>query len=736
MSKECTKCELHRYVSDEYLEQYHRTIQKINHVEGEAPALLVIMPAPDFEQDRRVKQFRNLMDKHYRHYDDTQIYLFHAVSCNYPKGKTLSKKWIGLCSDNLKFAIEAIKKKHNVLSALACGVDSIVALKKLGFEFSDKHKSSIMYNRRVRHTINPYGIPTFCARTFDKQTVGSYNEMVWASDLKFMCDSLEGKVKKLSYKHQLVLGSDQIKKLHRVIERKIKENGEICVSIDTETNKLSIYGRELRLKLLTVQLSFESGRAFVIPIQHKETPKFEDDLNIKFLRWFLKNPKIKKIAHNGMYDWRVFRKLGFQINGWDWDTILLHHLAYATEPHALSYITKVFTDYGDYDSELEHYKSDNPEADPGKGGTYANVPLKILAKYGAGEAVVTYDLLAILLDAVDELGLKEFYFNHVRRAQLAFLNMSHTGMNLDEDKLRSYFKEYQEELDRYYREEISQLPTVIEFEKNNEKNKEYWEFIKDRDAWWKANPRKKKPPQKKEFNPKSSDQLGVFLSEFCDLPVLLRSKGKQLPSYSKEVREHLMSLPEEKNEYGVSFRIVHILHDHLLQRHEFNTYIKGMLNSDIIGLDGRIHGNFKLFGAVTGRTSSSDPNMQNIPRKPLVEKFNIKGLFTAPKGKKIIQADYGQMELRVAASVSQDEGMLKAFNDGVDIHTLTAARLYGISTEEVTDLQRFSAKAINFGLIYGKGEAALAADYYKALDGDKEKAKEMYRKLELEGYGV
>ncbi|QXI28656.1 DNA polymerase I [Pseudomonas vanderleydeniana] len=201
-----------------------------------------------------------------------------------------------------------------------------------------------------------------------------------------------------------------------------------------------------------------------------------------------------------------------------------------------------------------------------------------------------------------------------------------------------------------------------------------------------------------EFNLGSPKQLGVILYEKLGLPVLKKT-GKGQPSTAEEV---LAKLAED------DYPLPKVLMQYRSMSKLKSTYTD-RLPEQINPRTGRIHTSYHQAVAATGRLSSSDPNLQNIPVRT-AEGRRIRQAFVAPKGYKLLAADYSQIELRIMAHLSKDEGLLNAFRDNLDVHTATAAEVFKVELGEVTSDQRRSAKAINFGLIYGMGAQKLGKD--------------------------
>ncbi|MNX90611.1 DNA polymerase I [compost metagenome] len=199
-----------------------------------------------------------------------------------------------------------------------------------------------------------------------------------------------------------------------------------------------------------------------------------------------------------------------------------------------------------------------------------------------------------------------------------------------------------------------------------------------------------------EFNLGSPKQLGAILYEKLGLPVLAKTATGQ-PSTAENVLADLAEQDYELPKVIMQYRSLSKLKSTYTDR----------LPEQINPRTGRIHTSYHQAVAATGRLSSSDPNLQNIPIRT-AEGRRIRQAFVAPAGYKLLAADYSQIELRIMAHLAQDEGLLDAFRHGRDVHKATAAEVFGVSLDEVTSDQRRSAKAINFGLIYGMSAFGLA----------------------------
>jgi len=727
--KICKKCDFNEYhVAVLEREQHIRKPVKLNDNPAVPNALVIVLPSPFVEDKERISELKTLMIKNYPRFIEHQVYVVYSVACNYSPLQSLNKGNLNACNDHFLNMLKAIKSRHKRMTILASGGKSITALKLAGFSFSDIGKTSVQANRLTCHPSNVLGVNVFCTVGFDKYTLGSNNENIWKTDINYMCDFLMGNIveKKLDYK--IINSKQELNDLFKLIREKLKSDKTMLMAIDTETTSLNIYGRKDKIKLLTFQISFEVGTGYTIPVMHKDIDNNPElrEASIKFLRLLLGNKNITFIAHNAMYDFRVFPRLGYKYHEIKYDTMLMHHLYEAIELHGLNLLTRRFLAYGEYEIPLTEYKAAN------KITNYGDIPLSLLGEYGAYDAAATLELFYLFREELKEMNLWDFYHEHTYPSLQVLLGVSKTGMPVDYEELKRYYIEYAEEMNDYYMNTIAVLPEVQQYEKSLPANKDYLEMQEDPEMYRAKHPRKK--PKYKRFNPKSNVDLPILLKEYYNIPVLHKTpKGN--PSYNKDVREYLFKFDKINNPFGVDLSIVHILHTYMLQQHEYANFIKGMYFGDIIDENCRVHPSINISGTKTGRISFSSPNLQQLPSGPmLLPPFKIKKLFKPTTGKVIIQADYSQAELRVLASVANDSAMLEAFNDGQDIHRSTASKVMGVPLDEVTAEQRQAAKAINFGLVYGLGLEAFALDFYNGLSGQDDKAGEMYQTLVNEGY--
>ncbi len=421
-------------------------------------------------------------------------------------------------------------------------------------------------------------------------------------------------------------------------------------ALDTETDSLNY----MAARLVGISLSVEPGAAAYIPVGHDYAgapDQLDRELVLERLRTWLEDESKPKVGHHLKYDAHVFRRYGIRLAGMRYDTMLE------------SYVLNSTATRHDMGSAARHYlglETIPYEQVAGKGAkqiTFDQVALEEALPYAAEDADVTLQLHRRLWDELSRTGRLERVYEEIEQPLVAVLTeMEETGVLLDCKLLRTQSRELAEKM---------------------------------RAAEEKAHDIAGGP-----FNLGSPKQLQEILFERQELPVI-RKTPKGQPSTAEDVLQELAAdyeLPEVILEYRGLSKLKSTYTDKL---------------PELVGGDGRIHTSYHQAVAATGRLSSSDPNLQNIPiRTP--EGRRIRQAFVAPEGYRILAADYSQIELRIMAHLSGDEGLLSAFAGDEDIHRATAAEVFDTALDAVTGEQRRSAKAINFGLIYGMSAFGLA----------------------------
>jgi len=423
------------------------------------------------------------------------------------------------------------------------------------------------------------------------------------------------------------------------------------VALDTETTSLDY----MEAELVGISLAVEPGKAAYLPLAHdypgapEQLPR--DEVLAKLKSW-LEDPGHKKLGHHLKYDAHIFARYDIALAGMAFDSMLE------------SYVLNSVATRHDMDSTARFYlgrETIHYEDVAGKGAkqlTFNQVDLDTAAPYAAEDADVTLQLHGKLWDELGKIeSLRKVYTDIEQPLVPVLLAMEEAGVLIDKRMLATQSREL--------------TARMAELEKQ-------------------AHELAGGP-----FNLGSPKQLQQILFEQQGLPVV-RKTPKGQPSTAEDVLAELASdyeLPRVIIEYrGVS---------------KLKSTYTDKLPLQICGHTGRVHTSYHQAVAATGRLSSTDPNLQNIPiRTP--EGRRIRKAFVAPQGNVLLAADYSQIELRIMAHLSGDEGLQAAFDAGQDIHRATAAEVFGSDLDAVTDNQRRSAKAINFGLMYGMSAFGLA----------------------------
>ncbi|MCI3938385.1 DNA polymerase I [Chryseobacterium aahli] len=418
-----------------------------------------------------------------------------------------------------------------------------------------------------------------------------------------------------------------------------------AVCFDTETTSLN----ELEAELVGMSFSYKKGLAYYIPLSEDQGEVLQ---TLEIFRPFFEKEDLLKIAHNLKYDYKVLKQYNMTVKGAMFDTMIAHYLLNPDGRHGMDYLSEVYLNYKPVSIETLIGKKGKNQ------GSFRDVDLRTQTDYAAEDADVTFQLYELFAPQLKKENLEDLFYNIEMPLMEVLAKMELEGISLDEKWLA------QESID--LENDLRELESKI-FEISGE-----------------------------EFNMNSPRQLGDVLFDKMQLdPKAKKTKTGQYAT-SEDVLQKLAS----KHEI-----IQHILEYRTYQKLK-STYVDA-LPSQIDKDDNRVHTNFSQTTAATGRLASVNPNLQNIPIRTLRGQ-QIRGAFVSAEGKKIISADYSQIELRLIAEISGEDNMIKAFQDGEDIHASTAAKLFNIPLEEVSKTQRGQAKTVNFGILYGQGAFALA----------------------------
>lgn len=491
-------------------------------------------------------------------------------------------------------------------------------------------------------------------------------------------------------------------------------------SVDFETSGLQYYLDTEYPTILGV--SFQPGSAWVIPLGHFDSPfkdRFEDVLQ-HFGREIIENPNIVKIGWNFKWEYKWFLKYGIRPLGRIFDGMLAKYLLDEERPNGLKdMVRRYLPEFSDY--ELKGSGSDK--------FNWAGVPLEELSKYCAADADFTFKLMLQFENKLINAGFYPLYRNLLSMLTRVLGESEHLGFLVNRQYLEGLVDKYAD-LIKTNEIEIRALPVIKKFEKwliENRKQemidslqKEIEELEDLGDSPAKINNRKikiaeitmgnlKSKKDQKIFEPLnfgSPKQMSYLFFDspegFGFEPYKISDKGS--PSTDEESLTHFM----DKDKTGF---IKKLLRSRELEKLN-STYITGIL--PLLDEGDRLHSNYLIHGTVTGRLSSTSPNMQNIPR--VTTNPDIRRMFIAPPGKLLVSVDYSQAELRVVAEASGDDTMIEMFKSGFDIHLSVACKVAGTKPEDIIPILkdethkdhekwiklRKRAKRISFGILYGQ----------------------------------
>ena len=508
-------------------------------------------------------------------------------------------------------------------------------------------------------------------------------------------------------------------------------------SVDFETNAEGIYNKTFKPTILSV--TFQVGSGVSIPLCHHE---YENPHWKRWLKYFgrkvVENPNITKVGWNLKFDLQIFELYGIYVRGTVLDGMLMKYLLNEEKPNDLkSMVRRYLPEHGDYE------KAEKFDKIP-----WDKKPLEPLCKYGCQDTDYTLRLAMFFESKLIEIGMYPLFRHLIMPASRVLQHAEKTGLYLD--------RKFNQELLESYKPKIEQatsnclnLPRVKKFSRwlVQERISKYLASIEseleDLDYHNPKDARKIASREQKisniragVFTTKKELELTreVNLGSTIDLPLLLYSeKGFKFPiiKYTKDKKTNRdTDKPSTDEDTLVELRLMvkdpespkAIFLDNLLElrglKKMYTTYIEGW--HDKVQDDDRIHGQFKIIGTTSGRLSSSEPNLQQIPKTSV--DANIKKQLVAPKGKLYMALDYSQAELRIMAHLSGDETYLEAFAKGQDPHLAIAANKYGVSYEEANKAysdeqhpdyklwknRRKQAKQICFGIIYGIQKKLLA----------------------------
>ena len=437
-------------------------------------------------------------------------------------------------------------------------------------------------------------------------------------------------------------------KFLKILEKIGKEK---LIAFDLETTSLDYINAEI----VGISFALNSKKAYYIPIMHEDQSEYKqlsEKLVLEKLKPILENSQIKKLGHNLKYDRNVLRNYKISLEGIDHDSMLLSYVYDSTAiRHGLDSVSEKY---------LSH-KTIHYEDVAGKGVKqipFSKVNIEIAAEYSCEDSLVSYELYNYLWERVSKDANIVKVYKEIEIPLVPVLSkIERNGVLIDSKKLQNLSDELDSDL-----KEIQKKCYKI---------------------------------TKKEFNLNSPKQLQEILYTDLGIPV-----SKKTPTGKPSTNEDTLQFLSEN--YALPKLILEYR-----SLNKLKTGYTDKLPLQVSKKTGRVHTSYQQAITSTGRLSSTEPNLQNIPIKSIQGK-KIRNAFIADKGKKIFAADYSQIELRIMAHLSGDKNLLKAFKNKIDIHSFTASEIFNINIDKVSPEDRRSAKAINFGLIYGMSSFGLS----------------------------
>ena len=423
----------------------------------------------------------------------------------------------------------------------------------------------------------------------------------------------------------------------KLLLKKLQNQTSVC--FDTETTGL----KALEVELIGISFSWETGKGYYVSFPKDQT---ETKTILEEFRCFFENTSIEKIGHNLKYDIKVLSNYGMPVKGPLFDTMIAHYLINPDMRHGMDILAETYLNYQPVSiTKLIGKKGKNQLS-------MRDVPIKDQTEYAVEDADITLQLKKHFIEELKKGNVIKL-FNEIELPLVSVLTaMEIEGINLNTEFLKA--------LSIHLTDDINSLEKTI-FEEAGE-----------------------------EFNIASPKQLGVVLFE--NMKLVDKPKKTKTGQYST-AEDVLSNLSKD-----------HTIITNVLEYRQFkklqSTYVDALPN-EINSSTGRVHTAYAQAVAATGRLSSTNPNLQNIPIRTERGKQVRKAFIPRDENHVLLAADYSQIELRIIAALSEEETMIEAFKNGEDIHASTAAKVFNVPINEVTREQRSNAKTVNFGIIYG-----------------------------------
>lgn len=662
---ECTRCVLHKTS-----EANGKSLVCLWGHGNPSPSIVFVGEAPGKDEIIEEIPFIGDAGKLFNKYsqkvgiDRKDVYIANTVKCRPPGNRTPKPLEIKSCAPYLDYEIQ--QKKPKVI-----GILGAVALKRiLGVEGITKLRGVPIWSDKYKCYCVPTWHPSYILR--NGETFEHTEQFM--KDLQLIKQIGEtGKVNKLDTN---VIVCDTEDKVAGLLS---KLRTTKLMSVDTET-----VGTYLDGKILMIQFSWKPGEAWILPFYKADmrftTPKlipiWKDDKWIwNDLKVILEDKNIKKVGQNIAYDYKFFKLYGIHLQGVVFDTMLADYLLNENDKkgHGLRDLALRFTDMGDY--ALEFYEILGVAEKDIDENTYATAPFDALCKYSGKDSDCTLRVFYKLYPKIKNLNLLPLLSKVMVPLSFALADMEIVGVAVDVDYYIELAKQYEKKI-VVVEKTLNEFPEILSLEKE----------------------------QGKPVNFRSTKQLRRLFYEMLELPIYKytsnkKKKNKKIktPSTDQEVLEKLAE----------HHQIPKVLQEHRKLTKFLSTNIKPVPD---LAVNGRLHTSYQQTTTVTGRLSSSKPNLQNIPKKEPEKAREVRHGIIATPGFKFIAADFSQIEFRLLLNESGDEQGIKDINDGLDIHRTIASLSFNIQYDKVTKEQRETAKTTGYSIIYGKSKENLAKE--------------------------
>ena len=499
-------------------------------------------------------------------------------------------------------------------------------------------------------------ISEFVLKQIDKKKLYNFlremefNRLLSSAISKYGESEFENNEPKIKEKYSLEITNKNYEIIKNEDElRKFLKNAEEIgeFSIDTETNSLDPH----QASLVGISISSSIGYAFYIPLNHLNTKNFDEKNILSIFKPYLEDKSIKKIGQNIKFDYIIFYHRGIDINSME-DTMLMSYVLDAGKNrHNMDTLSEIHLDH-------KTIKFKDIVGTGKKQINFSEVDLEVAKNYASEDADITYRLYKIFLKSLKSENLINIYEIFEKPLIKILAMMEINGIGLDKGFLKKLSSKFSNKIE-HFEKKIYKISN-------------------------------------KKFNIASTKQLGEIMYNELKISSLKKTKKGSFAT-SASVLEDLAFKGHELPKLVLDWRQTSKL------KNTYSDSLPEHLNSKT----NRVHTSFLLAATTTGRLASSDPNLQNIPIKS-EDGRDIRKAFISEKDKKLISADYNQIEMRILADLADVKALKKAFLNSEDIHSLTASQVFGVEIKKVNSEMRRKAKAINFGIIYGISQYGLA----------------------------